>query len=84
MEKNMYTVNMIGNGFLQNQSLFNNLEQAKRKLFQYFVEHNEEFFEDGYVVISKFSDFVKEREVILNISMDEEIDEVRKYLNLNN
>jgi hypothetical protein len=81
MDKNMYTVNMMGNGFLQDQSLFNNLEQAKRKLFQYFVEHNGEFFEDGYAVVSKFSDFVTEREVVLNVSMDEEIDEVRKYLN---
>jgi hypothetical protein len=77
-----YTVNMMGSGFLQEQVLVNNLEQAKTILFEYFKDHNEEFVEDGYVVITEFSDFDTKMDVIFNVLMEDEINEVREYLNI--
>ena len=73
--KEYFTVNIIGDGILQNQYLTDDYSEARRTCFQYYKEYKEEYVEDGYVKITKFKTLDSSGEDIITIWFNEEIDE---------
>lgn len=74
--KDIFTVNLIGDGLLRDQLLTDDLGVAQRKAIDYYKENREDYIEDGYVKIIKFNQLNESGEDVYSISFDEDLEEM--------
>ncbi|MED2737231.1 hypothetical protein [Bacillus toyonensis] len=77
-KKDIYTVNVIGDGLLRHQSLQDDKKNAKELALQYAIDHHEEYAEDGYLKVLVFKEGNSYGDDFVTVNFGDSLEEIKK------